>query len=310
MIKKTPPLHRKIIDILESRKGERLTPKRIAELLLERFPEDMEKKKENSNKINSDLELHEQVTREVYSHREQLEDKYKNFSYTGSRPMLFYWSDKTDAEEADETSAKITVGDGSRRTPSEKELYPILADYLTQEHRIYSLRIEESKSSNKRGSGGNKWLYPDIVGLDDLTTTWHESVVGLVEQNSDNRANLYSFEVKVTLNRSNVREAYFQAVSNSSWANFGYLVTSEIQRDETTEELRMLFGLHGIGVILLDLANVAESQILIPARQRQNVDWSTCSRLAIENPDFRRFLTAVKEFLQTGNPGRGNWYNN
>jgi hypothetical protein len=33
--------------------------------------------------------------------------------------------------------------------------------------------------------------------------------------------------MKKELNFSNLRESYFQAVSNSSWANEGYLVTAE-----------------------------------------------------------------------------------
>jgi len=49
-----------------------------------------------------------------------------------------------------------------------------------------------------------------------------------------------------------VREAFFQAVSNSTWANNGYLVAREIQGAETMNELRILAGLHGIGFILLD----------------------------------------------------------
>ncbi len=44
------------------------------------------------------------------------------------------------------------------------------------------------------------------------------------------------------------------AVSNSSWAHFGYLVATEINEDKqrgVERELQMLCALHGIGVILL-----------------------------------------------------------
>ena len=47
------------------------------------------------------------------------------------------------------------------------------------------------------------------------------------------------------------REAFFQAVSNSAWANFGYLVTKDIS-DKTMPELQILASLPGIGVIRLD----------------------------------------------------------
>ncbi|MCR4081861.1 hypothetical protein [Providencia stuartii] len=36
---------------------------------------------------------------------------------------------------------------------------------------------------------------------------------------------------------SNVREVFFQTLSNSSWANVGYLVAAEITGDETLKEL-------------------------------------------------------------------------
>jgi hypothetical protein len=41
----------------------------------------------------------------------------------------------------------------------------------------------------------------------------------------------YSFELKLKIDKSNITECYFQAVSNSSWANFGYLVVSDLDTD-------------------------------------------------------------------------------
>ena len=72
---------------------------------------------------------------------------------------------------------------------------------------------------------------------------------------------------KNSINRSNVREAFFQTVSNSSWADFGYLVALEIADDAAMKELRMLSGLHGIGFIRLDMDNPPESS-----------DFASCER--------------------------------
>jgi hypothetical protein len=66
---------------------------------------------------------------------------------------------------------------------------------------------------------------------------------------------------KKELNSSNIRSSFFQAVSNSSWANEGYLVATSISTSEVEEELRMLSALHGIGVILLNPENPTESEI-------------------------------------------------
>ena len=106
-----------------------------------------------------------------------------------------------------------------------------------------------------------KWLYPDIVGIQDLSLGWHREIKDSVQQYSAKKTRLWSFEVKILINRSNVREVFFQAVSNSSWANFGYLVTSEIEGSDTLKELRILSSLHGIGFIRLDAENPSEVRL-------------------------------------------------
>ena len=121
---------------------------------------------------------------------------------------------------------------------------------------------------------------------------------------------LWSFEVKKQLNRSNVRECFFQAVSNSSWAHFGYLVATEINEDKqrsVERELQMLCALHGIGVILLDPHDFTNSQTLIPARERTSVDWQSVNRLVEENRDFKEFVELVGEYHQTGKIHKALW---
>lgn len=190
---------------------------------------------------------------------------------------------------------------------SESDLYPILSEYLATELLVRSKRIDEKKSRNKKGPGGNKWLYPDLVGMEDLSTNWHSEIKNCAKEYFDKKTKLWSFEVKLLINGSNVRETYFQAVSNSSWANFGYLVAAEIQGPDTQAELRMLAGLHGIGVIRLDPENLSESQIVIPSRERQEVDWQTANRLAEENSDFVDYIRLVRQFYQTNDPHKKDW---
>ena len=186
-------------------------------------------------------------------------------------------------------------------------MYPLLSLYLWEEFGVYSKRIDEKRSSNKRGPNGNRWLYPDVVGMEDLGAEWHQEVRDCVNQYSDKRTKLWSFEAKLLINRSNVRECFFQAVSNSSWANFGYLVAAEIEGQDTLKELRMLFAAHGIGLIKLDADNPAESQVLIPARERDEIDWDMANRLATENRDFLDYVKLVKQFYQTGEARPADW---
>lgn len=301
---------------LKANPGERFTARQIAEWLFSKFPKECEAKKENSTYISTDSELLAQIVAEIGSQRPALQRRFPEVRTTESRPRKYYWSDATDeaevvAAESRDSSILETQSDGvSADKPSkmrEADLYPLLSEYLASEHRVYSKRIDERKASNRAGSGGNRWLYPDVVGMENLTDGWHREILDVVGQYGDKKTLLWSFEVKILLNRSNVREAYFQAVSNSSWANLGYLVATEIEGVETMRELRMLFALHGIGVIHLNSQNPAESQIVIPAREKPGVDWETCNRLTNENPDFLQFLKLVRQFHQTGDPRVKDW---
>lgn len=53
-------------------------------------------------------------------------------------------------------------------------------------------------------------------------------------------------------------------------------------------------------MIRLDAENPDESEILIPARERPEIEWAMSSRLADENRDFSDFMRRVRQFYQTG----------
>lgn len=43
-----------------------------------------------------------------------------------------------------------------------------------------------------------------------------------------------------------------------------------------------------------------DSQMLIPARERTNIDWQSVNRIVKENRDFHRFIEQVGIYNQTG----------
>ena len=143
--------------------------------------------------------------------------------------------------------------------------------------------------------------------MQDLSGAWDREIKDCVKQYADKKTKLWSFEVKILINRSNVREVFFQTVSNSSWANFGYLVASEIEGADTLKELRMLATLHGIGFIRLDAENPSESQIMITARERIEIDWDTVNRMTEENKDFLQYIKLIRQFYQTGDIQKSAW---
>jgi hypothetical protein len=296
-----------VVDFLAERAEQKFTARKIAEWIFATFPAECQDKKANSSFIKTDADLVQQLVAEISSSRPAIQKKNPQIKTTESRPRQYYWtakSDQVEITEAEESQKKSTAGGGMIK---ESNLYPLISEYLWSELRIYTKRIDEKKSANKQGPRGNKWLYPDVVGMEDLTADWHQEVKGLVNEYADKRTKLWSIEVKMLLNRSNIREAFFQTVSNSSWANCGYLATAEIEGADTMKELRMLFALHGIGLIQIDIENPAESQILIPARERLEVDWATCNRLTQENKDFLQFVQLVRQFHQTGDPRPKDW---
>jgi hypothetical protein len=300
-------LSKTVADYLKGHVEEKFTAREIAEWILQAFPDECQAKLQSSQSLQSDADLIQQIVAEIGSQRPKMQEKHPELKVTADRPRKYYYSEQSDAAEV--ASAEATAGQQAPygQTPSgEHALYPKLVSFLFGQNKIHSMRIDEKTSSNKNGPNGNHWLHPDLVGLQDLGADWDPAVRDCVKHYFDKRTSLWSFEVKPKVNRSNVRMSFFQAVSNSSWANFGYLVAAEVSEDAFAE-LRMLSAAHGIGVIALNKDNPAESNILIPARERQLIDWDSANRLAKENKDFMRYLKLVKQVYQTGESRSQDW---
>ena len=195
----------------------------------------------------------------------------------------------------------------STNTFSEHDLYPILVDYLKSELKLLCQRIDEKRSRNSRGYGGNQWLHPDIVAMQTVDKEWNDLVRNCVKQGAGQSVRLWSFEVKKELNSSNARKSFFQTVSNSSWANEGYLVATSISDNNVEKDLRMLSALHGIGVILLNPENPSESEMMLPAKARAEVDWQSVNRILVENEDFKDYIELVSTYYQTGRVRAKDW---
>ncbi len=253
--------------------------------------------------IVSVSDLIQQIVAEIGSQRPRLQKRTPNIKTTDSRPRKYYYTKQSDADEADATQENSLT---SQTIPLEHRLYPYLTEYLKSEHNLYVKRIDEKRSTNNRGPKGNEWLYPDIVALEDLSQEWSQHVTQCAKQYGDKKAKLWSFEVKRLINSSNVRSAFFQAVSNSSWANFGYLVAAELE-EKARKELQMLASLHGIGFILLDIEAPSESQIIIPAKERTDLDWTSINRITNANKDFSDYIDEIHDFCLTGKTKSNDW---
>lgn len=224
------------------------------------------------------------------------------FIKVGKRPARFFL--KVRQNEIDPTSLnQIEIQseekqDADARDYSERDLHPVLSYFINRSinfnggKSIYSKTIFHEKSKK---SGYSEWVYPDVVGFYMPIEDWQNDVFEFNKMTERNILKLYSFELKKILNRSNYRESFFQAVSNSSWAHEGYLVCANLKEDEDLiSELARLSQSFGVGIIHLNLNDIVSSEILFPAKMKEKLDWETMNKLSEENEGFRKFMQDVK----------------
>ncbi|MDU9711414.1 hypothetical protein RGC52_06760 [Helicobacter pylori] len=108
---------------------------------------------------------------------------------------------------------------------------------------------------------------------------------------------LVSFELKKEISVNNGRECYFQAISNSSWANEGYLVGRHIEthNPQLMDLLKRLHASFGIGVIDLR-TDEDKSAILLNAKYKEKIDYTVASELSAKNEKFSGFLKSVVDY--------------
>jgi hypothetical protein len=293
-----------VIKLLKKTPEKRLTSRQLAVQIINDNAAAFATKRANP-RFENDAEFTQQIVREISSGVNNILKKDANIhTIDKPRPRLFYWSNKPLLQD-DET--QVTINQNPDTTSlSEQSLYPLLIEYLHVEQQLYSLRIDEKKSKNTKGAGGNHWLHPDIVAMEPLDQGWQDSIRTCVRNGNGQAVKLWSFEVKKELTRGNIRKCFFQAVSNSSWANYGYLVATGLG-DGVEQELQMLSALHGIGVIILNTSDLFDSQILIPAKEKSDVDWQSANRIVEENTDFSDFVELVGIYHQTGKLREREW---
>lgn len=111
-----------------------------------------------------------QIAAEVGSQRITLQKSHPQIKTTATRPREYYFTESSDEAEI----AAVETSSNEPKEFLEKSLYSILIDYLKIGHNLSAKRIDEHRSSNTRGPQGNKWLYPDIVAIENLAMNGRE----------------------------------------------------------------------------------------------------------------------------------------
>ncbi|WP_375560670.1 hypothetical protein ACE193_23750 [Bernardetia sp. OM2101] len=153
-----------------------------------------------------------------------------------------------------------------------------------------------------------EWIHPDMVGCHFSIEDWQSELTEFSNTTGNPAFKLYSFELKRKITFTNLREVFFQTVSNSSWANESYLVAAEIDSDEEfSSELKRLSTSFGIGVIKLDIQDPDSSEIIFPAQTRDILDWEMMDKLTRMNKDFKEFLKRINNDIKSKEI-RKEWY--
>ncbi|QEE97687.1 COG2958 family protein [Helicobacter pylori] len=181
----------------------------------------------------------------------------------------------------------------------ERDLHPFLTYMAINNENLkcYTKTIFHEESS-KSPKGMDRWLYPDMVGVRFLHAELsNENLIAFSKKFDTLPVKLVSFELKKEISVHNCRECYFQAISNSSWANEGYLVGRHIDthNPQLMDLLKRLHASFGIGVIDLR-TDENKSAILLNAKYKEKIDYTMAQELSEKNPKFSGFLKSVVDY--------------
>ena len=187
---------------------------------------------------------------------------------------------------------KPSLGPQKKETYRERSLHRLLANYLSGKN-ILSKTIFHENSN--RADQAQKWVHPDMVGV-EFNEFQEQATRSLLKAAETKKyISLYSYELKRAIeNDHQLKEYFFQALSNSSWANYGYLVAFEISED-VMEEMERLNRSFGIGIIKLSPYS-DDTHELFHARENE-LDYYTIDKLCRMNPEFKSFITKITKVL-------------
>mgnify|MGYP000244466976 FL=1 len=189
-----------------------------------------------------------------------------------------------------ETETKKVV---KSKVYQERDLHRLLSSYLKSQD-TYSKTIFHEKSANSKDDH-QKWIHPDMIGINFLNLKNKSSNSLMKVINKSDAFNLISYEIKKEIKSDyELKKCFFQAVSNSSWANYGYLVAFDISKN-LMDEMERLSQSFGIGIIELS-ANPYESKILFTADFKE-LDFKTIDKLCEINKDFEKFINQTETML-------------
>ena len=170
----------KVVEFLKASPNQKFNARQIAEQTVVKYPEDYSEKRQNP-RFADEKAFISQIVAEIGAQKKQIVRNDNHVFWQDKPRPRVYWYDPEkvagepiesvlDEDEDVEVVTTSTISD----TLSENDLYPILIEYLKSELELYCQRIDEKRSKNSRGPGGNKWLHPDIVAIQPVDIEWND----------------------------------------------------------------------------------------------------------------------------------------
>lgn len=239
----------------------------------------------------------------LYKNIQKTADK-KKFMIVSKKPTLFWLISRKNElpsqDKIDDFLDKSYSKSDENNSYNERMIHQVLTNYINNcplGHIYVKTIFHENSIKGKKGQ--DKWTYPDMVGVSFIFSEddYNPASIELMKLVQYPMCKFYSFELKKSLNFGNYKESYFQAVSNSSWSNEGYLVCIDID-DEVKHELKRLCDSFGVGLIQLNIDNIDDSVIIYPSAVKPIIDIATIELLVSKNKDFLDFINNVNNSIK------------
>ena len=234
----------------------------------------------------------------IYTEIRDRGDKSR-FKQVSKRPALFALTE----QKVDDSVLICRSAEIEEEVPAkynERALHPVLVKYLdTNAHFNCLTKTIYHEHSKKKSKNADKWTHPDLIGIYFPFNDYEKLTLDTLSLLNEKSYKIFAFEMKINISLGNLREYYFQAVSNSSWANEGYLVAPNISADDDfMSELSLLNNAFGIGVIKLNIEFPEQSEILFYAKQHDKIDVNMLDKLISKNDNVEEVFRNLVESNQ------------